>query len=69
MANIPLLLGIDIGGTAVKVALFDATGHLLGAHNVAVQPHAPRPGWFEIDPADWQRAARDGVAATLAAGS
>lgn len=59
------LLGIDIGGTAVKVALLDTAGRLLGAHNTPIQPHAPRPGWFEIDPADWQCAVRQGVAAVM----
>ena len=67
MARVPLLLGIDIGGTAVKVALFDVGGSLRGAHSMPVQAHSPHPGWFDIDPADWQRAVRDGVAATLAA--
>ncbi|HHX43331.1 MAG TPA: hypothetical protein GX714_05000 [Chloroflexi bacterium] len=67
MANAPLLLGIDIGGTAVKVALFSAAGRLYGVHNTPIRPHAPHPGWFDIDPADWQRAVREGVAAVLAA--
>ncbi len=68
MARVPLLLGIDIGGTAVKVALFDTAGRQCGVHSTAIPAHTPRPGWFEIDPADWQRAVRDGVAATLSAG-
>lgn len=51
-------LGIDVGTTAVKAAIFNATGKLL---RVAARPYkllTPRPGWAEQDPDDWIRCLR-----------
>jgi xylulokinase len=48
-----LLLGIDIGTTGVKAALFNAEGHLLAAHSVEHTTHHLRPGWVEQHPDDW----------------
>lgn len=45
----PLLLGVDIGTTAVKAALFTPSGML---EATAVRPtpvYTPRPGWFECE--------------------
>jgi xylulokinase len=67
MGHTSLILGIDIGGTAVKVALFDTEGRLHGAHSTAIPVHTPHPGWFDIDPGDWRQAVRDGVEAALRA--
>ncbi|MBC7234654.1 MAG: hypothetical protein H5T69_02345 [Chloroflexi bacterium] len=55
------LLGIDVGGTAVKIGLFDLDGRLLGLHQEQIPILSPHPGWAEIDPARWQAAVRVGV--------
>src|SRR5579871_3411739 len=57
----PLLIGCDVGTSAVKAVLTTARGDLL-AHRLAEHPmHRPRPGWAENDPDDWY----SGVAATI----
>ncbi|MFI5611106.1 FGGY-family carbohydrate kinase [Amycolatopsis sp. NPDC051903] len=50
-----VLLGIDIGTTAVKVAAFAGDGRVRGVHSVAYPIGRPRPGWAEQDPEDWWR--------------
>jgi xylulokinase len=56
-----LLIGCDIGTSAVKTILTSQTGQLLG-HRVAEHTmRHPRPGWAENDPEDWY----GGVAATV----
>ena len=52
-----LLLGLDLGSSAVKASLLDAaTGRIIAAaqspqHEMPIS--APRPGWAEQDPAMW----------------
>jgi xylulokinase len=56
-----LLIGVDIGTTAVKGILTDTEGHLLAE---ASHPHdlvSRKPGWAEEDPSDWW----DGTLAVL----
>jgi len=60
------LIGIDIGGTAVKVALFDTEGRLLALHSTPVPMHAPQPGQAEMDPHCWQEAVANGTRSVLA---
>jgi xylulokinase len=55
------LLGIDVGGTAVKVGLFDLDGRLLGLYTEEIPVESPQPGWAEIDPLRWLDAVRQGV--------
>lgn len=52
-----LLLGLDIGTSSVKAALFDAQGRLLAVTRVPQPVYSPHPGWAEQDPADWQAGA------------
>lgn len=51
------LLGVDIGTSAVKAALFNLQGCLLSSARVPHGISSPQPGWAEQDPVDW----RDGV--------
>jgi glycerol kinase len=50
MTDAPLLLGIDEGTTAVKVALFDAELRPLREARRRVPVQYPQPGWVEKDP-------------------
>ncbi len=43
-------MGIDLGTTAVKVGLFDASsGETLAVERSEYTPASPRPGWVELD--------------------
>lgn len=62
-----LLLGIDVGTTGTKAALFTPDGQLLavGQADYGVQPL--RPGWVEQSPEDWWQATCHAVQQALAA--
>jgi xylulokinase len=60
------LLGVDVGGSAVKVGLFDLNGHMAGLHEGSVPFGSPRAGWAEIDAQRWLQATRKGVRSVLA---
>lgn len=65
MGDSVYLLGFDVGGTAVKVALFDLAGRLAGRYEQAIPVSAPQPGWAEIEPSDWWAALQRGSRAAL----
>ncbi|MDN5344091.1 MAG: xylulokinase [Clostridia bacterium] len=48
-----LLLGIDVGGSSVKVAAFTPDGLLRGFQCEAITIDYPRPGWAEVWPRQW----------------
>jgi xylulokinase len=50
------LLGIDIGTTGVRAAIFDASGAIVSEASTACLYDAPEPGWAEINPDRWWRA-------------
>jgi xylulokinase len=56
------LLGIDIGGTAVKVGIFAPSGELLGLGRTSCEIVSPHPGWAEVDTDLWLRAIVNGLA-------
>ncbi len=60
------LLGIDVGTTGAKAALFDLNGRLHGLGQAEYPLHHPHPGWAEQDPEDWWRAVCIAVRAALA---
>ncbi|SDC19104.1 xylulokinase [Actinokineospora iranica] len=66
MTASPLLLGIDVGTTAVKVAVFTVDGRPVAAHSTDYPISRPRPGWAEQDPMDWWHGCAAGVRAVLA---
>ncbi len=51
-----LLLGIDVGTTSAKAALFDLDGRLLAVGSAEYPLHHVRPGWVEQNPDDWWQA-------------
>lgn len=51
------LLGIDIGTTGVRAAVFDGGGTMLDDASEPCPYDAPEPGWAEIDPERWWAAA------------
>jgi xylulokinase len=61
-----LLLGIDVGTTGVKAALFTPNGALQAVHTVEYPTHHLRPNWVEQQPDDWWNATCAAVRQTLA---
>lgn len=61
------VLGIDVGTTAIKALLLPRDGRPLSAHAAGYGLHSPRPGWYEQDPDELQRAVIEAVRAALAA--
>ena len=53
----PLLLGIDIGTSACKAALFHSDGSVAAQEHVSYPVYHPAPGWAEQDPQAWWQAA------------
>jgi L-xylulokinase len=43
------LLGIDIGSTIIKAAIFDLQGNEIGAFGVRADHSSPKPGYYERD--------------------
>src|SRR2546428_4526155 len=63
------LLGIDLGTTGVKAALFSAEdGHVLSSAFVDYPLMHPRPGWAEQDPATWWQATITAIRTCLNSG-
>jgi len=59
------LIGVDIGGTAVKVGLFCEDGTMLGLASQQIPVSSPRPGWAEMMPGAWYAACKDGIRQVL----
>jgi len=58
-----LYIGVDLGTSAVKLLLMDGEGKILNIVSREYPLSFPHPGWSEQDPADWLRAAVDGIRA------
>lgn len=64
------LLGIDLGTTGVKAALFAAEdGSTLASAFVDYPLYHPHPGWAEQNPAEWWQATLSAIRACLAGGA
>ena len=48
-----LLVGIDVGTSSCKVALFEPGGKVVADSSRDYAVHYPRPGWAEQNPDDW----------------
>ena len=57
------LVGIDIGTSGTKVALFDFSGNPLCSHTAGYRLYQPHNGWAEQDPEDWWQAVCEGLRA------
>lgn len=73
----PYLLGIDIGTSACKVAVFSADGTVAAQQNESYPTAYPQPGWAEQSPDNWWQAVcralavlqqRDGIDLSAVAG-
>ncbi|MBQ3374322.1 MAG: FGGY-family carbohydrate kinase [Oscillospiraceae bacterium] len=62
-----LLLGIDIGTSACKVAVFSEEGRVLAQSNQPYAVYYPLPGWVEQDAEEWWEAVCKGIREVLSA--
>ncbi|MBE3597788.1 MAG: xylulokinase [Limnochordaceae bacterium] len=62
----PFILTIDVGTTACKAVMFDATGRPVGQGEQEYPTYHPRPLWAEQDPEDWWQACIAAVRRALA---
>ena len=60
-----LLMGIDIGTSACKVAVFDPDGKVLASSNQAYKVYYPQSGWVEQDAEEWWAAIVTGIREVL----
>ena len=51
-----VVIGLDIGTSSVKAAVFEKNGRLLCKSNSPIVIHSPAPGWAEQEPVDWWNA-------------
>ena len=52
------LIGIDIGTSGTKSALFDPDGNVIASATAEYPLHQPKNGWAEQDPEDWWQAVK-----------
>jgi xylulokinase len=62
-----VLLGLDLGTTAVKAVVLDPERGLLASESLPNTPTSPRPGWSEQDPGAWLANALELIPAVCAA--
>ena len=55
MAERDLILGLDVGTTAIKAGLFDSAGSPIAYASRTYRTSRPAPGFVEQDPRDWTR--------------
>jgi xylulokinase len=51
-----VIVGLDVGTTAVKAIAIDGDGNVLAREEESYELSTPLPGWAEQDPDDWVRA-------------
>ena len=56
-----VLLGIDIGTSACKVAVFELSGKVVSQSNQPYQVYYPHQGWAEQNPDEWWEAICKGI--------
>ena len=62
-----LLLGIDIGTSACKIAVFEENGRVAAQSNQPYAVYYPFPGWVEQDADEWWAAVCKGIREVLSA--
>ena len=54
-------IGVDLGTSAVKLLLMDASGEVLKTVSRTYPISFPKPGWSEQNPEDWWRETLTGL--------
>lgn len=55
------LLGIDVGTSGTKTALFDTNGNVVASVTFEYPMYQPQNGWAEQNPEDWWQASVNGI--------
>jgi len=63
------LLGIDVGTTGCKVALFSLQGEMLASAYCEYDFQSPQPGWAQLDSAAIWEAVKAAIRSVSAAGA
>lgn len=63
------LLGIDIGTSACKIAVFTKDGTVKATGTGDYQVYYPHPGWAEQNPEEWWEAVCNAIPKVLAKGN
>lgn len=63
-----LLLGIDIGTSACKIAIFNKQGEVLAQSSQQYPIYYPNPGWVEQSPDEWWHSVCQGIKDCIAKG-
>lgn len=56
-----MYIGVDLGTSAVKLLLVDASGRILNTVAKEYPLEFPQPGWSQQNPEDWRRAVLEGI--------
>ena len=56
MCSMQYLIGIDVGTSGTKTALFDTDGNIIRSETVEYPMSQPKSGWAEQNPEDWWNA-------------
>jgi xylulokinase len=68
MAGASTFLGLDVGTSSVKAALFDRRGRTVAAASEPLAIRVPQPGWAEQNPTDWWKAATRAIRRAIGSG-
>lgn len=68
MADLPIVLGLDVGTQSLRAALVDLSGRTLGYGVAPIDTTYPRPTWAEQDPQQWWSAAGTAIGQALERG-
>ena len=60
------LIGIDIGTSGTKTAIYAEDGRKIASHTDEYPMYQPQNGWAEQDPQDWWNAVLSGLSAVMA---
>lgn len=60
------LIGIDIGTSGTKTAVYSESGEKITSHTAEYPMYQPQNGWAEQEPADWWNATLAGISAVMA---
>ncbi len=63
---VPALLGIDVGTSGCRAALYSHTGHSLASRSIPYPLSRPHARWVEQDAESYWEAAGEGVRRMLA---
>ena len=61
-----MYIGIDLGTSAMKLLLMDASGSILRTLTKEYPLEFPKPGWSQQNPEDWKKALLEGIPELLA---